>query len=99
MSEEKTDPGGHEPPPSTPPDVTLRQVADLVLLAIRENHADLCRSLEAHQREEMAHHLAVDANLTTLIDHRREQDARLAALEHRVSQLEALAPTEPPVAA
>ncbi len=91
-----TDPGGHEPPPSVPPDISLRQVAELVLLAMREHHRDLRRELGAHQRDELEHHRAVDANLTMLVEHRHEQDARLAALERRVADLEVRARTDRP---
>jgi hypothetical protein len=71
-------------------------VAELVLLAMREHHADLHRSLEAHQREELEHHRRVDVNLETLVRHKREQDARILAIERRLTDLEAHAPTEPP---
>lgn len=91
-----TDPGGHAPPASSPPDLTLRQLGELVLGAVSEQGSGLRRALEAHQRDELEHHRRVDGSLTLLVEHVREQGTRLAALERRVAHLEARAPTEPP---
>lgn len=80
-----TDPGGHSPPPSSPPELTLRQLGDLVLDAVRAQGAEMHRSLDR-----------VDGSLTFLVEHLREQGTRLGSLERRLAHLEARAPTEPP---
>lgn len=80
-----TDPGGHAPPASTPPDLTLRQVAELVLGA-----------LDAHQTAELEHHRRVELQLHEILEQERSFGQRLTELERRVGRLEALAKTDRP---
>lgn len=91
-----TDPGGHSPPASAPPEMTLSQLGELVLAAVREQGEALRRDLGEHQREELRHHRRVTLDLSFVIGHLREQGLRLTLLERRVARLEAGAQSEPP---
>jgi hypothetical protein len=58
--------------------------------AVREELAGVRKEMAAHQKDEMAHHKRVSKTLDMVVKVWREQNKRLAALEGRVAELEAL---------